>query len=204
MIPCDARDATHGHWADGPGDRFFAALERAFGRLPFIAEDLGLITPEVLALRERWGFPGMRVLQFAFATESPTDPFKPHNFIRNCVVYTGTHDNDTAMGWFRGTSAGERSRPEEHTRAERAFALRYLDSDGIEVNWDLIRAVISSVADTAIFPLQDVLGLGSEARMNLPSIAGGNWGWRFLEEQLTREHSVRLRELCRIYGRMEC
>src|ERR1019366_715166 len=124
VIPGDAQYAIHGHWADGPGDRFFAALERAFGPLPFIAEDLGLITPEVLALRDRWGFPGMRVLQFAFGTESPTDPFKPHNFIRNCVVYTGTHDNDTAMGWFRGTSAGERLRPEEDTRAERAFALR--------------------------------------------------------------------------------
>jgi 4-alpha-glucanotransferase len=203
VIPGDAQDAIHGHWADGPGDRFFAALERAFGPLPFIAEDLGLITPEVLALRDRWGFPGMRVLQFAFSTESPTDPFKPHNFIRNCVVYTGTHDNDTAMGWFRGTSAGERFRPEEDMRAERAFALRYLNSNGNEIHWDLIRAVISSVANTAVFPLQDVLGLGSDARMNLPSCAKDNWGWRFLEEQLRREHSARLRELCRIYGRLE-
>ena len=140
VIPGGAENAIQGHWAEGPGDRLFAALAGVFGKLPFIAEDLGMITPEVIALRDRWGFPGMRVLQFAFATDSPSDPFKPHNFIPNCVAYTGTHDNDTALGWFRGTSEGERSRPEEAMRAERAFALRYLASNGAEINWDLIRA----------------------------------------------------------------
>jgi 4-alpha-glucanotransferase len=201
-IPAGAPNAVHGTWIEGPGDRFFRALSEAIGRLPFIAEDLGLITEEVLALRDRWGFPGMRILQFAFANESPSDSFKPYNFIRNCVVYTGTHDNDTTLGWFRGTSAGEQARSEAEKQAEREFVLQYVDSDGSEIHWDLIRAAVASVADTAIFPLQDVLGLGSEARMNLPSRAEGNWGWRFLPEQLEPELSRRLRQLNRTYGRL--
>ncbi len=201
-IPAGAQTAIHGRWVDGPGDRFFAALTEVFGPLPFIAEDLGLITPEVLALRDRWGFPGMRVLQFAFASESPADSFKPYNYINNCVVYTGTHDNDTTAGWFRGTSAGEVGRTEELLRREREFALRYLNTDGAEINWDFIRAAVASVADTAVFPLQDVLGLGSEARMNLPSRAEDNWRWRFLPGQLKQELSDRLMELSRTYGRL--
>lgn len=199
-IPAGSRTATNGRWMEGPGDRFFAALSGVFGKLPFIAEDLGMITPEVLTLRDRWGFPGMRVLQFAFANESASDPFKPYNFIPNCVVYTGTHDNDTIVGWFHNT--GEIMQTEEQMRAERRFALRYLDSDGNQIHWDFIRAAISSVAQIAVFPFQDVLGLGSEARMNLPSRAEGNWGWRFQAEQLKPELGARLRDLNQTFGRL--
>jgi 4-alpha-glucanotransferase len=199
-IPADAKTAAQGRWVDGPRDRFFEALSRAFGKLPFIAEDLGMITPEVLALRDRWGFPGMRILQFAFLNDWHEDPFKPHNLIPNCVVYTGTHDNDTTLGWFR--AMGEDTQTAEQRRAERARALRYLNSDGKEIHWDFIRAAVSSLADTAIFPLQDALGLGSEARMNVPSRAENNWRWRFLPRQLTPEISARLRELSHAGGRL--
>jgi 4-alpha-glucanotransferase len=200
-IPADAGTAIGGRWVDGPGDRFFEALSTVFGKLPFIAEDLGFITPEVHDLRDRWQLPGMRVLQFAFGDGSSSNPFQPHNYVRNCVVYTGTHDNDTTVGWFRGTSAEDR-RTEEQKRAEREYVLRYLDSDGTEIHWDMIRAAIASVADTAIYPLQDVLGLGSEARMNLPSRPHGNWGWRFRTGQLQPVLGERLRELNRLYGRL--
>jgi 4-alpha-glucanotransferase len=199
-IPADAQTAVQGRWVEGPGDRLFAALEKALGKLPFVAEDLGYITPEVHALRDRWGLPGMRVLQFAFADPSPDDPFKPHNFIPNCVVYTGTHDNDTTVGWFRG-GARDTTQSAEQARAEREFALRYLNSDGREIHWDFIRAALASVAGTAIFPLQDVLGLGSEARMNTPARRTGNWRWRYRREQLTEETIARLRELTWMYGR---
>jgi 4-alpha-glucanotransferase len=201
-IPVGAKTAIDGRWVEGPGDRFFEALSAVFGKLPFIAEDLGFITPEVHALRDRWGLPGMRVLQFAFGDGSSSNPFQPHNYVRNCVVYTGTHDNDTTAGWFRGTSAEDR-RTEELKRAEREYVLRYLNSDGAEIHWDLIRAAISSVADTAVYPLQDVLGLGSEARMNLPSCPAGNWRWRFQAEQLQPGLGDRLRELNRLYGRLK-
>ncbi|NWG12305.1 MAG: 4-alpha-glucanotransferase [Acidobacteria bacterium] len=200
-IPGDATTAQKGRWVDGPGDRFFAALEHALGRLPFIAEDLGYITPEVHALRDRWGFPGMRVLQFSFCHESADDPFKPYNFIRNCVVYTGTHDNDTTLGWFNDQGNGNSTRSPEAIRAERDFVLRYLGTDGREIHWDFIRLAMSSVADVAVFPMQDVLGLGSEARMNLPASTENNWTWRFEEHMLRREQSDRLREFSRSYGR---
>lgn len=201
-IPAGSKNAIHGRWVEGPGDRFFAAVSSVFGKLPFIAEDLGLITPEVLALRDRWEFPGMRILQFGFGNESPSDPFKPYNYVRNCVVYTGTHDNDTTAGWFRAKSPGDETQTEAQMQAARAFALRYLNSDGSEIHWDFIRAAVSSAADIAIFPLQDVLGLGSEARMNRPSSSENNWRWRFLPEQLKPELGARLRELNRTYGRL--
>jgi len=200
-IPGGARTAERGRWVDGPGDRFFAALEQVLGRLPFIAEDLGHITPEVHGLRDRWGFPGMRVLQFAFGHESADDPFKPFNFIRNCVVYTGTHDNDTTLGWFNDEGSGSSTRSADAIRAERSHVLHYLGTDGSEIHWDFIRLAMSSVADTAVFPMQDVLCLGSEARMNLPASAEGNWAWRFEESLLKPEHSKRLREFSRSYGR---
>jgi 4-alpha-glucanotransferase len=199
-IPADATTAMHGRWVEGPGDSFFAALSRVFPALPFIAEDLGLITPEVLELRDRWGFPGMRILQFAFGDGSAANPFQPHNYVRNCVVYTGTHDNDTTVGWFRGSGTADAMSEQE--REERKAALRYLNSDGTEIHWDFIRAAVASVADTAVFPLQDALGLGSEARMNVPSRAENNWRWRFLPEQLTPELRDRLRGLSRLYGRL--
>ncbi len=200
-IPGGWKTAERGRWVDGPGDRFFAALEPAIGKLPFIAEDLGHITPEVHALRDRWGFPGMRVLQFAFGHESADDPFKPYNFIRNCVVYTGTHDNDTTRGWFTSDGSANSTRSAEEIRNERSFVLRYLGTDGHEIHWDFIRLAMSSVADTAVFPMQDVLGLGSEARMNIPASLENNWVWRFEPERLKPEHAAKLRDFSRTFGR---
>ena len=194
-IPGDATTAVNGRWVRGPGDRFFEVLQQSLGKVPFIAEDLGYITPEVLELRDRWGFPGMRVLQFAFGDQSLDNPHKPHNFIRNCVVYTGTHDNDTTAGWFR-------QRSDAQARAEIELALRYMGSDGSDGVWDFIRLALSSVADTAILPMQDVLGLGTEARMNVPATVENNWRWKMREDQLNPELAARLREMNLIYGRL--
>ncbi|MDM7995845.1 MAG: 4-alpha-glucanotransferase [Acidobacteriota bacterium] len=193
-IPGDAKTAVNGRWVEGPGDRFFEVLQQALGKVPFIAEDLGYITPEVHALRDRWGFPGMRVLQFAFGDQSLENPHKPHNFVRNCVVYTGTHDNETTAGWFR-------QRTGEPARSEIELALRYMGTDGTDAVWDLIRLAVSSVADIAILPMQDVVGLGTEARMNIPSTVENNWRWRMTEEQMKSEVAGRLREMNYIYGR---
>jgi len=195
-IPAGCKTAEEGRWVKGPGDRFFRALQGALGKLPFIAEDLGFITPEVYALRDRWELPGMRILQFAFENESPDNPNKPYNFIRNCVVYTGTHDNDTTRGWFsaKGLSVEE--------RAERERALEYMGSDLKDAVWGFIRLALASPADMAILPMQDVLDLGSEARMNTPSTTGRNWRWRMREDQLQPGLSSRLRGLNRLYGRL--
>lgn len=189
-IPATAADATQGAWLPGPGDALFGALQQALGALPFIAEDLGYITPEVVALRERWALPGMRVLQFAFGSDAADDPHKPHNYVRDCVVYTGTHDNDTALGWFASL-----------TLAERRRVRRYLPSTGEAVHWDMIRAAFASVAAMAIVPLQDVLGLGATARMNVPGTKQQNWRWRFQPKQLHTNVSDSLRDLTYTYGR---
>jgi 4-alpha-glucanotransferase len=198
-VPGQAADAREGRWVPGPGDRLLSALRDALGSLPFIAEDLGVITPEVIALRDRFSLAGMRVLQFAFGSADGGDPFKPHNFIPESVAYTGTHDNDTTVGWFQGAGGVDASA--EQARAERERALRYLHSDGREIHWDFIRAVEASVARTAVVPLQDVLGLGSEARFNTPARPTGNWTWRFTEEQLRPSHAARLAEMAALYGR---
>ena len=195
-IPAGRATAEAGRWVKGPGDRLFAALHAALGKLPFIAEDLGFITPEVLALRDRWGLPGMRVLQFAFEDESPDNPHKPFNFVRKCVVYTGTHDNNTSAGWF---AAGDDS---ARLRREREFALRYMGSDGRDAVWDFIRLALASVADIAILPMQDVLELGSEARMNLPGTKRNNWRWKMGEGQLKPALAARLRGMNLTYGRL--
>jgi len=188
-VPATEKTAVHGRWVTGPGADLFLAVEKALGKLPIIAEDLGVITPEVEKLRDRFEFPGMRILQFAFASDAE-DSFLPHNYIVNCVVYTGTHDNDTTIGWFNTC-----------TEKERHAMLAYFGTDGHEISWDLIRRLFASVADTAIIPLQEVLSLGPEARMNYPSRLGGNWSWRFLPEALTPEIRTRLRRLTEIYGR---
>ena len=201
-IDAQSETAIDGRWVKGPGDRFFAVLKGEIGDLPFIAEDLGFITPEVIELRDRWGFPGMRVLQFAFGDGSADNPFMPHNYEPHCVVYTGTHDNDTTIGWFRDLDPGSSTLTADQAASERRAALEYLGSDGREIHWSFIRAAVSSVAEIAIFPLQDVLGLGSEARMNMPARSENNWRWRFEEGQLTPDLSQRLRELNRIYGRL--
>ncbi len=202
-IPGGATTAVNGRWVEGPGDRFFSALDNALGKLPIIAEDLGYITPEVHALRDRWGFPGMRVLQFAFGNESPMDPFKPYNFIPNCVVYTGTHDNDTTRGWFYSAGTIDSTQPGEQARREREFARRYMNGTDAEIHWAFIRIALSSVAETAVFPMQDALGLGSEARMNFPGTLEKNWRWRLVPDQLKPELSARLLELSKTYGRVE-
>ncbi len=202
-IPAGAKTAVTGRWVDGPGDRFFAALEKVLGRLPIIAEDLGYITAEVHALRDRWGFPGMRVLQFAFGNESPSDPFKPYNFIPNCVVYTGTHDNDTTAGWYASKGTGNSTRSADQARREREFALRYTNGTAEQIHWDFIRVAVSSAAEMALFPMQDVLGLGSEARMNFPGTLEKNWTWRFAPQQLTRKLGAQLLSLSKTYGRVE-
>jgi 4-alpha-glucanotransferase len=204
-VPAGETTAVNGQWKPGPGADLFKAIKQAFagadGPLPIIAEDLGLITPEVEKLRDEFDLPGMRILQFAFGTDPQADEFKPYNFKPNTVVYTGTHDNDTTVGWFTSQDAGASTRSQEEVNEEREFVLKYLGSDGKEIHWDFIRLAESSVANTAIIPLQDVLGLGSEARMNTPARESGNWGWRYRAEQLTPEIRARLAELADIYGR---
>lgn len=188
-VPATEATAVRGRWVPGPGDDLFRVAARELGELPIVIEDLGLITEDVIELRERLGYPGMKVLQFAFGDDS-RNPYLPHNYEWNCVVYTGTHDNDTTLGWFHSLEEWQRNR-----------VLAYLGRDGHDIVWDLIRVALGSVADTAVFPLQDVLVLGSEARMNVPGQAEGNWRWRVLPEQLSDEPAHRLADLTTLYGR---
>jgi 4-alpha-glucanotransferase len=200
-VPGGESTAVNGRWVKGPGLFFFEALERELGSLPIVAENLGVITPEVESLREQFGFPGMAVLQFAFGLDPPAPDFLPHNYVRDLVVYTGTHDNDTTLGWWNNSGAGDSTRSAGQVEREREFALKYLNSDGREMNWTLIRAAMASVANLAIVPLQDVLGLGTDSRMNLPGRPGGNWRWRFRSEMLTSAIQQRLKELTSLYQR---
>jgi len=188
-IPASEPTAIHGRWLPGPGEALFKAFGRALGPLPIIAEDLGIITPDVHALRTKFAFPGMRILQFAFNGGSD-NTYLPHNHEHDSVVYTGTHDNDTTQGWWATASPGER----QHVRD-------VLATGAAEIHWDLIRCACASVADTALYPLQDVLGLGSEHRMNYPGRGEGFWEWRFSWDQVRPEHAQRLAHLCRIYRR---
>ncbi len=235
-IPASEPTAVRGRWVPGPGAALFEALREALGELPIMAEDLGVITPEVVELRERFGFPGMKILQFAFdedalrasfgedaseernglpprgrggrprdggesifgtegaspreATDRWRNPFLPHNYTRNFVAYTGSHDNDTALGWFENATPDQRQK-----------ALAYLDCEPADFHWALIRAVLSSVTDMAIVPLQDILGLGNEARMNLPGTVGNNWKWRYAPGALTDQIANRLATLVELYER---
>ncbi len=200
-IPGDATTAVNGRWVKGPGAPLFEALESALGELPIVAENLGLITPEVEALREQFGFPGMAILQFAFGNDPQAPQFKPHNYPHHLVAYTGTHDNDTVLGWWQSAGTGDSTRTSEDVEKEHEFARRYLNTDGSEMNWVMIRTVMASVADTVLFPLQDVIGVGSEGRMNLPGKASGNWGWRFRGGDLTAAMASRLRKLAATYER---
>jgi 4-alpha-glucanotransferase len=188
-IPIHATDARTGRFVHVPGESFFEAVAAHFGGLPFLAEDLGILTPEIHALRDRFDLPGMRVLQFAFGSEDSND-YRPHRYVRNCAVYTGTHDNDTTVGWLATVHPSERER-----------VLRYLGSEGREAHWDLMRSALCSVANLAIFPLQDVLGLGADARMNVPGTVDENWVWRVTAAQLRHEPAERLRTMCRDYER---
>jgi 4-alpha-glucanotransferase len=201
-VPAGAPTAAPGRWVAGPGAHFFRTVREALGELPLVAEDLGVITPQVEALRDEFGFPGMRILQFAFGDDPKADDYQPHNYPRHCVVYTGTHDNDTTRGWFESRAGEGTTRTTDQISRERRFTLAYLGTDGTAIHWDLIRLALASVADTAIVPLQDVLGLGTEARMNLPGTSQGNWRWRFSHQILTAEHARRLKELTAIYDRV--
>ena len=198
-VPATDITAENGRWVPGPGAALFNAMTAAHGAMPIVAENLGLITPEVEALRTQFAYPGMAILQFAF--DDPASDFLPHRYVRELVVYTGTHDNDTTVGWWTATGAGDSTRDPSDVGKERAFARNYLATEGHEMHWTMIRAAFASVANTALVPLQDVLGLGSDTRMNLPGRQAGNWTFRFTWEQLTTSLTARLGELARTYGR---
>src|SRR5687767_4842752 len=198
-VPAGHETAERGRWVEAPGRELFHKLREANGGgLPIVAEDLGTITPDVHALRDEFGFPGMRVLQFAFGGD-PHDTHLPHEYTQGSVAYTGTHDNDTVVGWFRQRS---REGATEGERRERELCLKYLGSDGAEIHWDFIRAAQMSVATLSVAQLQDVLGLGSEARMNTPASTEGNWNWRLTQGALTDDLAARLRETTAMYGRL--
>ena len=188
-VAADAPDAVNGVWRPGPGAALFEAFDRALGAPAIIAEDLGTITPDVIALRDRFALPGMRVLQFAFDSDAH-NTYLPHNYVPNTVVYTGTHDNDTACGWFAARTDEMRER-----------VRTYLGVDGRDIHWRLIHAASMSVAGLAIYPFQDVLGLDSSARMNRPGLADGCWDWRFEWSQVEPGHAEGLRRISAAHGR---
>jgi 4-alpha-glucanotransferase len=189
-IPGTAKTAEIGRWVPGPGKDFFHSIRQSLGDLPIIAEDLGVITPDVVELRETFNLPGMKIFQFAF-DNNPDDPFLPHNYPENCVVYTGTHDNDTVRGWYQRV-------PEK----EKAFYRQYLDRDGSQVNWDMIRGVWSSVAIFGLAPMQDFLNLDNKARMNYPGNPSGNWMWRMTDQAQSPELQAKIKELNYLYSRL--
>jgi len=189
-VPGNAKTAEFGRWVPGPGKDFFQSILHSLGDLPFIAEDLGVITPDVEDMRDSFNLPGMRILQFGFDS-TPQDPFLPHNFPENCVVYTGTHDNDTAQGWYQRVS-----------EKDKAFYRSYLYRDGSDFNWDLIRSVWSSVAVFGLAPMQDLLNLGNEARMNYPGNPSGNWTWRMGIDDPNLKLAEKVKELNYLYSRL--
>jgi 4-alpha-glucanotransferase len=192
-VPAGEKTAVAGRWASAPAADFFEKMTQRFPSLPIIAEDLGIITPDVKEIMRRFEFPGMKVLLFAFGDKNSLNPYLPHNYDENCVVYTGTHDNNTARGWFEHEAApGEKQR-----------LLEYLGCpvSARDLHWELIRLAMMSVARTAIFPMQDVLGLGQESRMNVPSVASGNWTWRLMPGQASSQVLRKLLDMTEVYGR---
>ena len=189
-VPAGNPTAEIGQWVPGPGKDLLTAVQIGLGDLPIIAEDLGVITPDVVEMRDIFNLPGMKILQFSFSS-TPDDPFLPHNYPVNCVAYTGTHDNDTVLGWY-----------ESLTRKERSFCLRYLPSDGQDLPWDMVRAIWRSMAMLSLAPMQDLLSLGTGARMNFPGRPSGNWTWRMPEDSLTDELCERLHDLNYLYSRL--
>jgi 4-alpha-glucanotransferase len=188
-VPFGKKTAEEGRWVAGPGEDLFVEVEKTLGHLPIIAEDLGVITPDVTEMRRKFNLPGMRIIQFAFVGD-PKDPFLPHNHEMDSVIYTGTHDNDTSKGWY-----------ERVPESEKSFYRRYLNADGHDVAWDFIRAAWGSISVFALAPMQDFLNLGNEARMNYPGNASGNWGWRMPENALTESLQERISELNFMYDR---
>ncbi len=191
-VPYGEQTAINGKWEKAYGEELFLALSSKIGKsLPIIAEDLGVITPDVVELREKFGFPGMKVLQFAFNEWSDSE-YLPHNYDRNSVVYTGTHDNDTTVGWFSKLS-----------NSNKEYVMKYCNATSEkDINWALIKLGISSVSVISIFPLQDILGVGSEGRMNTPSVPFGNWQWRFQKKDLNNKIAEKLLDLCKLYHRV--
>ncbi len=197
-IPPKALNAVSGHWEKGPGIDFFEAVEKKLGAVDIIAEDLGYITESVKELLRLSGYPGMKILEFAFDSREDSD-YLPHNYDRNCIVYTGTHDNDTILGWFKSI-----------TQEDQAMACSYLglvdkkhgDSSLKDLNWAFIRLAQQSVAKTCIIPIQDYLGLGSESRINIPSTLGRNWRWRLKQTDISPELIEKIREMTKLYGRL--
>jgi 4-alpha-glucanotransferase len=192
-IPATCPTAEQGRWAPGPGAALFQAIEAALGKLPIVAEDLGLITPDVVALREQFAYPGMRIVQEAFQRDAAHD-FLPHNYAANTLAYSSTHDSDTAAGWWAAAPASQRAYAAEYLRCS-------ADAPGADVAWALMHAAHTSVANLALAPLQDVLGLGGAHRMNLPGTADGNWGWRFTWNMLGNDLAHRLKRLAVATGR---
>lgn len=189
-VPAGHETAIHGEWIDAPGEAFFETVEKELGQLPFLAEDLGLIDEDVEKLRDKFDFPGMKILQFAFGGDHK-NPYLPFNIDSNFVVYSGTHDNDTTVGWFNSALEKEKQRLAAYVGA----------FDPINVHWAVIRLAMASTANQAVTPLQDLLGLGSEARMNTPGVGEGNWEWRYTDAMLTPTICEQLRQLTDLYGR---
>jgi 4-alpha-glucanotransferase len=200
-IPAGEKTAMNGRWVKGPGAALFHALEARLGKLPIIAENLGVITPEVEAIRQQFDYPGMSILQFAFGNDPQGPSFRPHSYPRNLVAYTGTHDNDTTLGGWNSEAGADSTRTTADIAAERDFTKRYLRTDGTEMNWAFIQTIMASVADSVLVPMQDVLGLGAEARMNLPGRPAGNWRWRMRPGSLRADDAARLRGLAQMYDR---
>jgi 4-alpha-glucanotransferase len=200
-VAANATSARHGDFRPVPGSELFRVAEQAFSGLPFVAEDLGLLTNEVRALRDSLRLPGMRVLEFAFSDDDFRE-YQPHRFNKECVVYTGTHDNDTLVGWLEAPRRVQDPVERRRLEAERSRALAYAGSSAAEPHWGFIRCALASVANTAIFPLQDLLGQGSEARMNVPGTASGNWEYRARTGDASDELADRLRELVKTYERL--
>ena len=200
-VPANETTAVNGRWVKAPGAELFSVLRKEFGDLPIIAENLGVITPEVETLRHEFGLPGMAILQFAFGNDPQAPTFKPHNYVRDLVAYTGTHDNDTVVGWWTSSGKGDSTRTTDDVLKEHAYARAYLDFTDEPVNWVLIRAIMASVANTSITPMQDILGLGSEARMNLPGVPSGYWKWRMKPDAANNEIAAMLKQLVTLYDR---
>jgi 4-alpha-glucanotransferase len=191
-VPADEKTAINGKWVDAPAEDFFQVLLEQFPDSPIIAEDLGIITPDVREHMDRFGFPGMKVLLFAFSG-GDSNPYLPHNHVKNCVLYTGTHDNNTARGWFDNEASQEMK--------ESLFQCLGRQVPADEVSWELIRLAMKSVAHMVIFPMQDILGLGQKDRMNRPSTPKDNWEWRLLPEELTSSLEKKLREMTELHER---
>ncbi len=191
-IPFGSENAINGEWKNGPGIDFFNVMRATLGDIEIVAEDLGELFDSVKRLLEESGYPGMKVLEFAFADDE-TNAFLPHNFTNNCVVYTGTHDNDTVMGWYSGIKGWEKEHCDKYLNIQ----------PGDEINWKFIEEAYKSVADYAIIQMQDILGLGTEARINIPSTLGGNWAWRIRKDAITKDITKRLYNLSKTYSRLE-